>query len=108
MKLLTKEILKQLPAIYSTEKVPVAEKMLIVKFFTPTSSWTWYATEYDPIDRRFFGLVVGLVREWGYFSLDELESVKGPLGVKVERDRWFKPCTLDMAAKSEHSLKDFA
>lgn len=42
----------------------------------------------------FFGLVDGFEKELGYFSLSELESVKGPLGLKIERDLYFKPTTL--------------
>ena len=38
-----------------------------------------------------FGLVDGHEREFGYFSLPELESVKGPLGLPIERDRFFDP-----------------
>ena len=92
MKLLTKEITKKLPALYSSEKSkdPVA----VVKFFTPDSSWTWYASEYDPETRTFFGLVDGHEKELGYFSLDELESVRGPLGLPIERDRYWEPTPL--------------
>jgi hypothetical protein len=32
--------------------------------------------------------------ELGYFSLDELESVRGPFGLKIERDLYWKPKTL--------------
>ena len=90
MKLLTKEILKKLPQLYATEKVPTEEKVAVVKFFTPDSSWTWYAVEFDGKD-TFFGWVHGFEKEWGNFSLSELRSVKGKLGLPVERDRWFKP-----------------
>jgi hypothetical protein len=31
--------------------------MVLAKFFHPFSSWTWYATEYDPEDKIFYGLV---------------------------------------------------
>ena len=63
-----------------------------VKYFTPRSNWTWYGTEYDPIERMFFGLVIGFEPELGYFSLDELEEMarKG----KVERDLYFDPTTI--------------
>jgi hypothetical protein len=60
----------------------------VVKFFDPTGSWTWYATEFDGKD-TFFGLVDGFELEWGSFSLSELKSVKGPLGLGIERDRYF-------------------
>ncbi len=92
MMMLTKEIEKSLPKLYATEKVPVSDKVLVVKYFTPWTNWTWYGVEYDPVDRLFFGWVVGFEKEWGYFNLDELESVKGPLGLKIERDLYWKPC----------------
>ena len=63
----------------------------IVKYFTPDADWTWYATEYDPESRLFFGLVDGFERELGYFSLDELEQLRGPFGLPVERDIHWKP-----------------
>lgn len=62
-----------------------------VKFFTPDAQWTWYATEYDPSTEMFFGLVVGMETEWGYFTLAELEEARGPMGLKVERDMYFSP-----------------
>lgn len=89
MKLLTKEIEKKLPALYSQEEVK--DPMVMVKFFTPWGNWTWYATEYNPEDRLFFGKVVGIETELGYFSLEELESIKGPWGLSIERDLSFTP-----------------
>ena len=88
MKLLTEELRKQFPKLYSTENVPTDEKVVIAKFFTPWTNWTWYATEFDGKD-LFFGLVDGLEKEWGYFSLSELESISGPAGLKIERDIYF-------------------
>lgn len=90
MELLTIEVTEQLPPLYSTEGIELEEKTAIVKFFTPDSNWTWYAVEYDGND-LFFGYVVGFVGEWGYFSLSELKSVRGPLGLPIERDLHFDP-----------------
>jgi len=93
MQLLTKEIIKKLPAMRETEgqgKEAVAQ----VKFFTPDSNWTWYGVEYDADQRLFYGLVEGFDKELGYFSLDELEEIKGPMGLKIERDRSFSPTPL--------------
>ena len=87
MKLLTKELLKKLPAPRGTEGIP--DPPAVIKFFSPTSNWRWYGTEYDPATRTFFGFVRGVENEWGYFSLDELESVKGPLGLGIERDLYW-------------------
>ncbi len=92
MKLMTAEIRKSLPALYSNENIPADQQIARVKFFSPYSGWTWYATEFDGVD-LFFGLVIGLERELGYFSLSELESLTG-MGGKlplVERDRFWTP-----------------
>ena len=61
MKLLTKEIADRLPPLYSQEERG-DEAIAQVKFFTPWTSWTWYASEYDPVERLCFGVVVGHAR----------------------------------------------
>ena len=91
MMLLTKELREKLPPLYSTENTD--DPLVVCKFFTPDSSWTWYATEFDGED-TFFGLVEGLETEVGYFSLSEMESARGPWGLPIERDRSFTPCKL--------------
>lgn len=92
MMLLTKANRDALPPLYSQDGKG-DEAIAFVKFFTPDSSWTWYATEFDGED-TFFGLVCGSETELGYFSLAELKSARGPLGLAIERDRHFKPTTL--------------
>lgn len=92
MVLLTKEVLKKLPPLYSQEEKGL-DAVAVVKFFTPDSNWTWYATEFDGED-LFFGLVDGFEKEIGYFRLSELKSVKGTLGLPIERDMYFKPKSL--------------
>jgi Protein of unknown function (DUF2958) len=42
----------------------------------------------------FFGWVMGFEQELGYFRLSELESVRGPLGLQIERDVHFPPTRL--------------
>lgn len=111
MMLLTKELLKKLPALYSQENNP--DPVVVCKFFAPDAGWTWYATEGSPVDENgyfdtdkekvdftFFGLVSGAEVELGYFSLSELKSIKGKLGLPVERDRYFTPTKLSEIKKS--------
>ena len=104
MLMMTKEIAKRIPALYSQERNP--NPTVHVKFFCPWNSWTWYATEgqedviVDENDKEhktwlFFGYVVGHENELGYFSLLDLEGVRGPAGLKIERDMWFSPTPLD-------------
>jgi len=95
MELLTKAILNKLPKLYSQENV--ADPIAQVKFFTPDSSWTWYATEFDGVD-RFFGKVIGHETELGYFSLAELKSIKGRWGLKIERDMHWSPKPLSQCS----------
>lgn len=92
MDLLTKEIIKKLPRLYEQEDKGL-KAVAYVKFFTPWSNWTWYATEFDGED-IFFGLVDGFEKEIGYFYLSELKSICGPYGLKIERDLYFKPMTI--------------
>jgi DUF2958 family protein len=105
IKLLTKDLVKRLPALYSQEDNP--DPIVVCKFFTPDAGWTWYAIEGSPVDAAgyydtdkekvdyiFFGLVSGLEVELGYFSLSELTSVRGKFGLPVERDLYFEPTRL--------------
>ena len=100
MKLLTKAVREALPPLYSQEKNP--DPLCVVKFFDPCGSWTWFAYEGsdEGDDFIFFGLVKGFEEEIGYFSLKELESVKGPLGLGIERDLHWTPKKLS-AVKSK-------
>ena len=45
-------------------------------------------------DDLMFGLVIGHEIELGYVSLAELKSVKGPMGLPIERDLYYEPKTL--------------
>ena len=90
--LLDAESRDKLPKLYSGEEDGL-NAIAPVKFFTPDAGWTWYASEFDG-DDIFFGLVSGIEVELGYFSLSELKSVKGPLGLPIERDLHYEPKTL--------------
>ena len=98
MKLLTEAVLKKLPPLRTTEKQGDRAKV-IVKFFTPDANWTWYATQFDGVD-TFYGLIDGLEKELGYFSLAELMKVRGRFGLPVERDRHFKERALEEIRKN--------
>ena len=93
MKLLTEALRRQVPAI-GAQDGKGGEAVAYVKFFTPDSSWTWYATEFSPEDGMFFGLVEGQFKELGYFALAELEKARGPMGLPIERDIHWQPTKL--------------
>ncbi len=104
MKLLTKADLTKLQRqdpYHETgpgRELPADKALALVKYFTSDAQWTWFAIsasqDPDTGDVQFFGLVHGLERELGYFWLSELESVRGPLGLPVERDLYWQPVPL--------------
>ena len=69
----------------------------------PRTGWTWYVTEFDGED-SFFGYVVGFEKELGYFSLSELQGIRGALGLPVERDLYFEPKPLSEVKKFHNDL----
>jgi hypothetical protein len=93
MKLLTKAIEKNLPPLYSQENKDPKDVRVWVKFFSPVGAAIWFATEYDPEQRLFFGYARIHEGELGYFSLDELESVQLPFGLTIERDLYWNDKT---------------
>ena len=96
MKLLTKEILAKLPALYANEEKQAEDVKVPLKLFNAFGSQTWYITEYSPEERLFFGfcnLGDREMAELGYVSLDELESINMPYRFKLERDLYWNPNT---------------
>lgn len=90
MKLLTNELINTFKKVGSQKEKK--DPVVIAKFFNPTGVGTWYATEYDPQTKEFFGYVSifgDWNDEWGYFPLTELESLRGPFGLGIERDIYF-------------------
>ncbi|MBW8015107.1 MAG: DUF2958 domain-containing protein [Planctomycetes bacterium] len=105
MMLLTKALEKKLPSF--SELLKELEKLdsnsdeitAYIKFFTPfprcmwgtICDWRWYAVAWDAETKAFYGWVDGIESEWGWFSLEEIKSIRvtGELG--VERDLSFTP-----------------
>jgi hypothetical protein len=90
MQLLTKKLLQRFEKVGRQENEP--DPLVIAKFFNQTGTGTWYATEYDPETKEFFGYVSifgDLNDEWGSFSLDELQNYRGRFGLGIERDLYF-------------------
>jgi hypothetical protein len=93
MPLIAHTLLCHIPDLYETEDT--IDPVCHVKLFTPDSNWTWYIIEFSKQDAdTCYGYVKGLESELGYFSLKELESLHGPLGLVIERDLSFEPTLL--------------
>lgn len=90
MKLMTKEIEKMF------EKYPLRSQdgkgenaKVIVKYFVPVGAATWLITEgekQEDGDWLLFGYCFIHEWEWGYVSLRELQSIRLPMGLTIERD----------------------
>ncbi|MBX3282939.1 MAG: DUF2958 domain-containing protein [Acidobacteria bacterium] len=91
--LLPDDLRNSLPRLYTQQDV--SDPIVHAKFFFPGCAWTWLVTEGQPEgdDLTFFGYVIGFEAEWGYFTLQELESVN-VRGLLIERDVYFEPCKL--------------
>ena len=62
-----------------------------VKLFNPCGIGTWYLSELNPDTNVAFGLCELHEKELGYVSIDELEEIKLPFLLKIERDLYFQP-----------------
>lgn len=79
----------------------------VVKLFTPDGGATWLLTEIDPDDHdHAFGLCdLGLgMPELGWVSLYELATVRGGLGLPIERDLSFRGDARCSAGRAHHCL----
>ncbi|MDC0935065.1 DUF2958 domain-containing protein [Pirellulales bacterium] len=90
--LMPADVAARIPPLYGAEQQ--SDPVALLKWFAPDSSWSWYVVEFSPEERTCFGLVDGHEAELGYFSLAEIEQLRGPLGLPVERDVCFAPTPL--------------
>lgn len=105
MKLLTKELEQRFAQVGS--QAEVEDPLVIARYFNPTGGQTWYAISYSPDDCMFFGYVSlfnDYNNEFGYFSLIELESIKGKFGLGIERDLYYREQTLDEIKKKDGTV----
>lgn len=96
MKLLTKTLKYQLLCNWRASDeagLDSPDFQPVVKLFTPDAGATWLLTELNPADETTaFGLCdLGLGEpELGYVNLTELKTVRGKLGLPIERDLHFQ------------------
>jgi hypothetical protein len=106
MTLITQAQLDQLLANGKAQRNAIDFKP-VVKLFTPDAQCTWLLTELDPDHELAFGLCdLGMGEpELGYVSLTELRSVRGRLGLPIERDEHFyadKPLSVYAVEARQH------
>lgn len=100
MKLMTKTLEDRFAKI--GDQSESLDPIIIAKFFNPCGSMTWYASEYHKETNICFGYVTGTpFQEWGTFSITELESLKLPFGLGIERDIHFKEIRFSELVKEQ-------
>lgn len=97
MELIPQEIRDTIPKLYETEDQK--DPLVYCKLFL--DGWTWLILEMSIDDDVCFGYVISPFcnGKLGYFSLAEIQEVKGSLGLGVERDLHFKPQLLSQLKK---------
>jgi len=92
MKLLTKELEKRLAARpHRSQDGKGKDAEVIVKFFNPMGAGTWLITEgekQDGGDWLLYGYCHIFEWEWGTVMLSELQSLRLPFGLGIERDMY--------------------
>jgi hypothetical protein len=86
---MTKEIKEK--ATEQFDKGSDMEQMVVAKFFDPMGSWRWFLMNMDKDGDYCWGIVDGYAVEMGSFSMRELQSIQLPLGLGIERDKFFEP-----------------
>lgn len=91
MKLLDEELRQKLPPLNSQEAED--DPFVYAKFFLPGTNTAWYVTEGEAAGNEFvfFGFVTQPVNQFAEFHLSQLERIRGPHGVGVERAPEFTP-----------------
>lgn len=90
MKLLTKGIIEKFKSHpIGSQDGKGMETEVLVKYFNPCGPGTWLVTAAEAQadgDWLLYGYVHIHEAEWGCFRLSELESLRLPFGLTIERD----------------------
>lgn len=92
MLLMTKELEKEFTNYpLGSQDGLMEDATVVVKYFNPCGRGTWLITEgekQEDGDWLLFGYCHIFEWEWGYVLLSELESVRLPFGLGIEREMY--------------------
>lgn len=89
--------LNDVPKMGTFDNVEENDIVITARLFALGSAAVWLIAEYNPETKIAFGYadLNGIGREggaeWGYISIEELESLKYSIIPQVERDKFFSP-----------------
>jgi hypothetical protein len=90
MKLLTKAVERQLRRAWEKP-----DGIARAHFFNPSGAGDWFIEGYNPNKELFYGLCCIQTAEYGYVHKSELEEFKGRFGLRIERDKFWTPKSLE-------------
>ncbi len=96
--LLTQKDIEQLTKNHESGVKTGKSGNVVVKLFNPAGVGTWYLSELYPDKNIAYGLCCLTEAEFGNVSVEELKSLKLPMGLTIEKDKWFPA--------NKHSLED--
>ncbi len=98
MKLITKAIENAFAKQGDTSQKSMADIKIVMKLFNPMGAGTWYLYEHveDDIYMCFANLGDPMCAERGTVSMTEIESVRLPFGMSIERDMHFDPLSITL------------
>ncbi len=88
---ISKNELKNIPDLYSTENVKLSDKLIYLHFFIGSSDWFISEVSHEDYDLMFGYCILNgdlEMAEWGYVSLSELDSIS-IRGIEVDRDLYW-------------------
>jgi hypothetical protein len=105
----SKIILDAIPTLYSTEHIPLRDKVIHLHFFI--GSCDWYIAEFDGEDLLWGFVILNndyINAEWGYISFSELKDIN-IRGIEIDNDLYWKvrrSCEVDKIRKSAGKFID--
>jgi hypothetical protein len=100
LELLPKWLTDQMPATNS-DRTAEGEQIVYAKLFTPDADWTLFISAFNPAteDMLCYAILNGDLEmaEWGVQYLWYLKTVKGGMGLPMERDTSFEPKSISQA-----------
>ena len=104
MQLMTKELQAEFKKMGRQEHENADDTIILAHFFNPTGGGDWFISEYNEEEETIYGyasLFNDHCNEWGYTSLDELQNMRLPFELGIERERSWTPCTIKQACKEK-------
>ena len=77
------------------DQTDVENPLVIARLFVPGGYLRWHVVEYYPETQGIYAYVTGAYEEWVAVCIADLENMKLPGTLKVERDKLFKETRFD-------------